>query len=354
MKRLFGVSFLVAGLFAATLFAAPAASAATTVVEPGESIQAAVNHAHPGDVIVVRAGVYHESVAIKTDHLTLRGAGATAGGTIIEPGPETTRCLHGAGGFCVFGKPAQGGGIDRTTGVTVKGFVFRGFDAFGLVGFGVRDLTVQNNFAVGNGEYGITCFDCAGLTYYYNKATGSGEAGFYIGDSKNADATVIGNDAWDNEFGFFFRDANVGRADSNTAHGNCMGFSLLNTGAPNNVHGWTLVNNDAYQNNKACPSGEGPPFSGVGIGLLGASNNDILHNTVRRNQPSGATAISGGIALLDSSDFGGSKPNGNEIRANVLFRNLEVDINDQSGAHGNEFTKNRCKTSNPDGLCVQP
>ncbi len=133
------------------------------------------------------------------------------------------------------------------------GFVFRGFPAFGLVGFGAKDLTVQHNFAQDNGEYGITCFDCAGLTYYYNRATGSGEAGYYIGDSRNADATVIGNQAWDNLFGFFFRDANVGRADSNVAHGNCMGFALLNTGAPNNVHGWTLVNNDVVPEQQVLP-----------------------------------------------------------------------------------------------------
>jgi len=353
MKRVFGVSMLVAAMFAAMLGLAPSASAATIVGEPGDSIQAAVNHASPGDTIVVRAGTYHESVVINKDHLTLRGAGGFQGGTIIMPGAPTKKCLHGGGGFCVFGQPAQGGGIHRRTGVTVDGFLFRGFEAFGLVGFGVRDLRVTHNFAQNNGEYGITCFDCQGLTYLYNTATGSGEAGFYIGDSKDADATVYGNESFGNQFGFFFRDANHGRADTNIAHGNCMGFSMLNTGAPNNVHGWTVVNNDVYQNNAACPGGEGPPLSGVGIGLLGASKNQILHNTVRRNQPSGATAISGGIALFDTSDFGGTPPSGNEIRANVLFRNLDFDINDQSGA-SNVFAKNRCKTSSPDGLCVQP
>ena len=354
MKRVFGVSMLVAALFAAMLGLAPSASAATIVVEPGESIQAAVNHASPGDTIVVRAGVYHESVAINKDRLTLRGAGATSQGTVIVPAESSNRCFHGAAGFCVIGQRTAGGGVHRRTDVTVDGFMFRGFEAFGLVGFGVRDLRVTNNFALNNGEYGITCFDCAGLTYLYNKAAGSEEAGYYIGDSRLADGVVAGNQAWNNLQGYFVRDANVGRLESNTANGNCAGFVLLDTGAPNNAHGWTVVNNDAYQNNKSCPGGEGPPFSGIGIALFGASNNDILHNTLRRNQPSGPSAISGGIVLFDTSDFGGGKPNGNEIRANVLFRNLEFDINDQSGAHGNEFTKNRCKTSSPDGLCVQP
>ena len=346
MKRVVGVSLLVAGILASMLGFAPAASAATIEVQPGDSIQAAINHASPGDTILVRAGVYHESVVINKDHLTLRGAGGFAGGTIIEPPQSSNKCLHGGAGFCVFGTQSH-----LRTGITVEGFLFRGFDGFGLVGFGAKDLTVTHSFAQNNGEYGITCFGCHGLNFLYNKATGSGEAGFYIGDTNDADAFVAGNESWGNQFGFFFRDSNVGRAESNSAHGNCMGFALLNTGAPNNVHGWTLVNNDSYLNTKACPGGDGPPISGVGIGLLGASNNQILHNTVRRNHPGGPTVGSGGILLFDTTSFHGSKPNRNEIRANVLFRNVDFDINDQSGASGNTITKNTCKTSSPDGLC---
>jgi pectin methylesterase-like acyl-CoA thioesterase len=47
-------------------------SSGTIVVGPGESIQAAVNKANPGDTVLVKPGVYHQSVQIRTDGITLR------------------------------------------------------------------------------------------------------------------------------------------------------------------------------------------------------------------------------------------------------------------------------------------
>jgi parallel beta-helix repeat protein len=337
---------LVAGLLGAMLTLAPAASADTIDVLPGDSIQAAVNHASPGDTIVVHPGVYHQSVVINKNHLTLHGAGASSAGTVIMPPASSNRCLHGASGFCVFG--TQSG---PRIGITVEGFEFKGFGAFGLVGFGAKNLTVRHNFAVNTGDYGITCFGCTGLRYLFNKATGAGEAGFYIGDSPNAAATVIGNESYGNLFGFFLRDANFGVLRGNKAHNNCMGIALLNTGAPSNVHGWAILENDANQNTKSCPGGEGPPISGVGIGLIGANHNRIRHNTVWGNHPSGPSASTGGIVLLDNRSDGGTTPNGNEIRANVLYRNQAFDINDDGSGHGNTFIRNKCHSSNPSGLC---
>src|SRR5918995_3811897 len=48
------------------------AGAQSSVVGPGESIQKAVNAAHPGDTIVVR-GVHREDVVIRKNGIKLRG-----------------------------------------------------------------------------------------------------------------------------------------------------------------------------------------------------------------------------------------------------------------------------------------
>ena len=51
--------------------AAGSASAATIYVEPGDSIQRAVNNAQPGDTIIVKPGTYNGDIEISTANLTL-------------------------------------------------------------------------------------------------------------------------------------------------------------------------------------------------------------------------------------------------------------------------------------------
>ena len=45
------------------------------VVSPGQSIQAAVNRARPGFTILLRPGVYHQSIQIRTSGISLLGSG---------------------------------------------------------------------------------------------------------------------------------------------------------------------------------------------------------------------------------------------------------------------------------------
>jgi pectin methylesterase-like acyl-CoA thioesterase len=77
------------------------------VVNPGQSIQKAVNHAQPGDTVLVKPGVYQQSVMIRTDGITLRGSGDFLGGTVIEPPPTPPHNLcnnqhvFGPTGVCI-------------------------------------------------------------------------------------------------------------------------------------------------------------------------------------------------------------------------------------------------------------
>src|SRR5215217_1605865 len=78
------------------------AGAQSSVVGPGESIQKAVNAAHPGDTIVVR-GVHREDVIIRKDGIKLRGDDA-----VIEAPPKAradSPCSRtfGTEAICVFG-----------------------------------------------------------------------------------------------------------------------------------------------------------------------------------------------------------------------------------------------------------
>ncbi len=79
----------------------------TIHVGPGESIQAAIDRARPGDTVDVAPGFYRENLTITTDGVTLRGAGASPRGTVLEP-PSTPAgrvCdFEGTNGICVTGQ----------------------------------------------------------------------------------------------------------------------------------------------------------------------------------------------------------------------------------------------------------
>jgi len=64
----------LAVLFAGSILLANLGHAALISVEPGESIQAALNAAQPGDIVQVEGGVYHESLDINRQ-VVLQGRG---------------------------------------------------------------------------------------------------------------------------------------------------------------------------------------------------------------------------------------------------------------------------------------
>lgn len=68
-------------LFIASL--SPSAGFANITVGPGDSIQAAIKEARPGDVIEVESGAYHEDLVIDK-RLTLRGVDSGTGKTLFE------------------------------------------------------------------------------------------------------------------------------------------------------------------------------------------------------------------------------------------------------------------------------
>jgi parallel beta-helix repeat protein len=132
------------------------AGAQSSVVGPGESIQKAVNAAHPGDTIVVR-GVHREDVIIRKNGIKLRGDDA-----VIEV-PDRPKAdspwsrAFGPEAICVCG-----GDLNIETGeltggrvvsdVSVSGFTIRGLkdkDALGIDVTEARNTTVVGNRVIG-------------------------------------------------------------------------------------------------------------------------------------------------------------------------------------------------------------
>jgi len=184
-----------------TLVSPTFAIANTHLVQPGDSIQAAVEAASPGDTIMVSPGAYRESVKIQTDGLTLRAEGSV---TLKPQKHGDGQCyLPGhVAGFCVVPAdfdPSVGSYTRRVRDVTITGFRIVGFDD-AVFGFGTENLKVSHVVAVNNSDYGVASFDGIGTWFTWNATSGSHDAGIYVGDSVDANAvvrtTAVGTMRW--------------------------------------------------------------------------------------------------------------------------------------------------------------
>lgn len=327
---------VLAALGAATAFGvAPAANAAIVHVHPGQSIQDAIDAAEPGDTIAVAPGVYRENLTITTDRLTLRGAGDRR--TVLKPAetPTASFCTEdgAVNGICVVGHFDANGPTDPIVGTKIKRMVVDGFAGFGIALFNAKNSTVAHSVARNNEEYGISGFVLEEVRFLYNAAHHNGEPGFYIGDSPDADAVVIGNRSHHNVgpegFGFLFRDASEGVVRDNQAWDNCAGMVFADTGEnPEPLSDWRAWDNVVSHNNASCTGETGgpPPTSGIGFLLLGGDHIVVKENLVRRNEPTGPSIASGGIAMISSTAIGGSDPTANRIVRNSVRLNSPFDI----------------------------
>src|SRR5215203_4539869 len=342
------------------------AQAANKVVGPGESIQKAINAAHPGDTIIVR-GVHKEDVIIRNDGIKLRGVDDA----VIEV-PARAKAdspcskAFGPGAICLLGdvnvKTGKlTGQRQRVSDVSVSGFTIRGFKAtFILEGIFARNATFVGNRITGKVASGIAFGKSVNTTIAKNHVPETEKySGILVGDgSRNTkivnnvvrsipeghpaieafeshDTTIAGNDLIGNWAGVLVSDStgtkilsndisrsgetgivifgperadNDAKVVGNNISGGAWGMYVANT------KGGFIAGNTIHDN---CA---GMFFEANGFEKGPVSGFEVKANTVKNNTRSCRAAqfdrnFSGiGIALLGARDM---EVTGNHLSGNV-------------------------------------
>ncbi len=282
----------------------------TITVKSGESIQAAVDQALPGDTVMVEPGVYHETVYVDTPKITIKGI------------------VDGDNRPWLDGQKTLSDGFN-TTG---DDFVLEGFGVKDYIGNGVlttgaerviyRDMIIQDA-----GLYGLYPVESTDILIENNIVSGIADAAIYVGQSRGP-IVVQNNEVFNNVTGIEIENSTNAEVHDNYAHDNTGGilvFLLPNN--PSKVGYNTRVYNNRIENNNHDNFGKPnstvskvPP--GTGIMVMTADQTEIFGNTISGNKSFGVALTSLYMIYPRDTVFDlGAIPENNFIHDNTYSNN---------------------------------
>ena len=300
------------------------------------TIQAAVNRAKPGDLVLVSPGVYKESVAIKTDGVVVRGADRNR--TVLE------------GGF----RLDNGIVVDHADGVAIENLTARDYTDNGFYWTGVSGYRGSYLTAYRNGDYGIYAFDSQWGQFDHSYASGSPDSGFYIGQCNPCHAVITDVVSEYNELGYSgTNSSNDILVVNSTWRHNRAGIvpnTLDSEKLPPQGHA-TIVGNlvDANGSGDAAhaKTAEFDAVFGGGIVVVGGTDNTISRNRVTAN-----TRFGIGIAPNPGIQQNVYPSTGNHVQGNVVAASgiADLAIVLPVAGDGNCFAANTFTTTAPSNL----
>jgi hypothetical protein len=220
------------------------------VPDDHETIQAAVDAAAPGDLILIEPGTYEEEVNVTTDDLTLRGLDRNE--VILDGGFELENGVR----------------ILEADGVVVENLTAQNYTRNGVFWTGVDGYRGSYLTTIRNGDYGVYAFGSVNGTLEHSYASGSPDAGFYIGQCYPCEALI----------------------DDVVSEYNGLGYSGTNSG------GNLTIVNSTFQMNRAGIV----PNSGSYEGCAPERESTIVGNLVLSNNNDATSAIDAAILGEDN------------------------------------------------------
>jgi plastocyanin len=295
------------------------------------TIQAAVDAAEPGGIVVIEPGVYEEAVVVTTPFLTIRGLDRNEvvldGGFALDNGIQVIE--------------ADGVAIEN---LTARHYLLSGFAWSSVFGYRGSYLTAYND-----GDYGLFAYDSVFGQFDHSSASGHPDAGFYVGQCSPCHTVITDVLAEDNAVGFSATNAGGDLLVVNSEWRDNLAGIVPNTldserGAPQRdvliAGNWVHDNN-----NEAAPAIDlAYPSFGIGIIVNGGRDNRVTQNLVEDHERFG-------IALLPSPDEHLWLTEGNEVRDNLVRSSGQADLALGAPAAGGDcFAGNEFSTSLPPAI----
>ena len=237
------------------------------------TIQAAVDAAAPGALVLVAPGTYHESVTVTTDGIVIRGLSCAE--TIVD------------GEFAL-----ETGFKIVADGVAIENLTARRFNHNAFIWTGVSGYRGSYLNAVQNGQYGLYAFDSVKGQFDHSYAAGNSDGGVYIGQCDPCDAVVT--DIFAEWNGFGYEGTNAGGdlyIVNSTWRNNHVGIAPNSSTGEENYpqHGAAFAGNVVEVNNNAAAPGHriASILTGIGIVIAGGNENLVSRNLVRGHDIAG-------------------------------------------------------------------
>ncbi|MBL1090701.1 right-handed parallel beta-helix repeat-containing protein [Streptomyces sp. 9-7] len=319
----------------------PGAQVKIAVPADAPTISDAVALAHPGDLVLVSAGVYHESVKIDTARITLRGASRDKvvidgrlqqpnGIVVTAPGVAVQNLTvknNTQNGVLITGSAKAAAGLPGQSG---------GYDTGGEPVTFLKSFLVSYVTATRNGLYGIYAFSAQNGVIEHSYTSGGADSGIYVGQCKPCHTVVRNNIAELNAIGYEGTNASGDMyVVGNRLVGNRVGLTTNSDHQEKLLpqQGAVIAGNLIAANQQPATPAQADGGWGTGIGIDGGSDNHFLRNRITDNRNAGlvitATADlpATGNQIVDNTftgnglDIGWTFPTATKGRGNCLRGN---------------------------------